>query len=425
MSWLALHRFTSVCSSSRVALLAASLVVTGCPDDEASPSDTEGTGSSSSGDGGSTAPQVTGATPGTTDDTTGTATTDGTTTSGGGGSTSTGEGGSSSGSDSGSESGSSSSGSASETSSSGSESGSSSGEESSSSTGSLDACVDEDLGSTIPQTVNADTSGAGDDIATSCGWLGANGPELVYQFTAPATGTYVVDTEGSAIDTILAAYDECGGTEIACNEDGPGEIDCGGVACSRIVLALEQDETLLLVVDGPNPGAIVLDVDQAPPPPATGYGDCLGTAGAACQPGEECITAGVPVLVGVCAYDTCVDATGCPPAPATGDAVVACLDVTGTGSPNCVLDCSGGQTCPDGLACHFGICVAEAPANPGTCCDDSTGGTAGTGTPGCDTTAYEYCVCELIADEPFCCDVEWDAMCADAAEASCSASCPS
>jgi hypothetical protein len=47
---------------------------------------------------------------------------------------------------------------------------------------------------------------------------------VVYAFTAPANGTYVVSTLGSAIDTILSVRSNCGApnSELACNDDSVG-----------------------------------------------------------------------------------------------------------------------------------------------------------------------------------------------------------
>ncbi len=43
----------------------------------------------------------------------------------------------------------------------------------------------------------------------------------------------------------------------------------------------------------------------------------------------------------------CMDDTDCP-VPATGDATVVCAGPVGD---QCLLDCSGGETCPDGMDC--------------------------------------------------------------------------
>jgi hypothetical protein len=58
-------------------------------------------------------------------------------------------------------------------------------------------------------------------------------------------------------------------------------------------------------------------------------------------------------FIGGCAVQNCIDACGCPPAPATGDAPVVCEDLTGDMLPECWLDCSGGDACPDGMFCYI------------------------------------------------------------------------
>ena len=50
------------------------------------------------------------------------------------------------------------------------------------------------------------------------------------------------------------------------------------------------------------------------------------------------------------------------------------------------------------------------PGN-GDCCLEG-----GNGTPGCDD---EACCAAICAGDSFCCDIEWDTICADAAQKSC------
>jgi hypothetical protein len=58
---------------------------------------------------------------------------------------------------------------------------------------------------------------------------------------------------------------------------------------------------------------------------------------------------------GVCGDVTCADASECAAAPATGTAPVACADLVGDGDGDCYLSCELGETCPDGMACQFGL----------------------------------------------------------------------
>ncbi|WP_437531472.1 MXAN_6577-like cysteine-rich protein [Sorangium sp. So ce726] len=105
-----------------------------------------------------------------------------------------------------------------------------------------------DLGSTVPQTVTGTTADAADVLRPSCGSGGAG--EVTYSFTAPAAGTYVVDTFGSSFDTVLSVLDgSCSGAVLACNNDAPGSEQ------SRVTLELAQGQTIVLLVDGGAAGA--------------------------------------------------------------------------------------------------------------------------------------------------------------------------
>jgi len=80
------------------------------------------------------------------------------------------------------------------------------------------------------------------------------------------------------------------------------------------------------------------------------YGDCLNDPGSCSLSEDVCIDDGAPMPgAGACSESGCMDATECPVAPATGDAVVSCGDL-GDGN-TCYLDCSMGETCPDGMGC--------------------------------------------------------------------------
>jgi len=110
--------------------------------------------------------------------------------------------------------------------------------------------------------------------------------------------------------------------------------------------------------------------------------------------------------------ETCeVDCGAC---PGEGSCCIA------NGSPGCdnpeVQDCVCAN---DPFCCDVewdGLCAAGADACGscgGDCCAEN-------GTPGCEDQDVEECLCEL---DPFCCEVTWDAICADEAEAHCDADC--
>lgn len=84
---------------------------------------------------------------------------------------------------------------------------------------------------------------------------------------------------------------------------------------------------------------------EVPTVPAPAYGDCANNPDATCLAEETCLEDDG----GAVCTETCTMASDCGDAPETGDAVVACDDL-GAGD-TCYLDCSGGQTCPDGMEC--------------------------------------------------------------------------
>lgn len=205
-------------------------------------------------------------------------------------------------------------------------------------------CADQDEGSTYPLVVTGSTTDRADDITPGCGT--GDGPERVIRWTAPAAGTYVVDTMGSSYDTILSVRSDCDGGEIACDDD----ID-GGDLDSALTIELLEDESVLIVVDGSNgSGDFVLHVTWQ------GYGNCLDfPLEEVCGPGEACFS---NASIGVCGVFDCEDVGDCPPPPPDGTAVVVCRDIGGTPRiDDCGLDCSGGETCPMGMSCMGnGIC---------------------------------------------------------------------
>ena len=77
--------------------------------------------------------------------------------------------------------------------------------------------------------------------------------------------------------------------------------------------------------------------------------------------GAVCINdGGSPAFASVCSQSVCDDACDCPAAPPTGNSVVSCEDITGDLVPECYLDCSAGEDCPDDMACFLGfVCVHD------------------------------------------------------------------
>jgi hypothetical protein len=115
---------------------------------------------------------------------------------------------------------------------------------------------------TSPGALAADTTGLPDLYQPSCNSAGG-GSEVVLSFVAPATATYTFDTVGSAFDTVLAALDACGGSELDCDDDSAGGLR------SELVLPLVAGQEVFLHVDGYNEtefGAVTLNVTSSVTP---------------------------------------------------------------------------------------------------------------------------------------------------------------
>jgi hypothetical protein len=93
------------------------------------------------------------------------------------------------------------------------------------------------------------------------------------------------------------------------------------------------------------------------------YGDCINEPGQCDGEGGFCLQT-QEGDVGVCTM-ACTTAADCPDAPDSGNAPVACVDVTGAAPNECLLLCNAGQTCPDGMACiNDQICMWEEITEP-------------------------------------------------------------
>jgi hypothetical protein len=121
-----------------------------------------------------------------------------------------------------------------------------------------------------PQTITGTNVGATSDIGQTC----AIGDDLDvwYQLTAVVAGTYTFDTIGSLLDdTSLAAYDACGGSLLACNDD----ISTGdGIFWSRVTVPLTVGQSIVIRVSGYDnaSGAFNLNLIATVPP---GNDGCL------------------------------------------------------------------------------------------------------------------------------------------------------
>lgn len=105
------------------------------------------------------------------------------------------------------------------------------------------SCVDEDLlGATGAGVTAGSTVGDDDTFSPSCV---TDGADVVLAWTAPSTATWHISLSGSSYDTALAIWSpDCGGNEIACNDDGAVDLT------SELDIDVTVGETVLLVVDG-------------------------------------------------------------------------------------------------------------------------------------------------------------------------------
>jgi hypothetical protein len=299
--------------------------------------------------------------------------------------------------------------------------------------------------------------------------------DLWYNYIAECDGFLFVDTCGSgSIDTRIAIYDGCAcptGLPLECNDDFgnvdeadngfacPGALEAslsipvtagncykirvgafsaaGGIggadvlnitcvgavdggaccfadgscadvadqaACDAGGGAYQGDGTQCLLVNCPQPG-----------PCGPGAGDCFAPNG---TPGCD----NVACCEAICAADAfccdtewdqlCVDAALL--SPDCGGSSGACCGPGGacaTTADQAGCDAIGGVFQGDGTACATTVCPNDACGpGAGDCFSPN-------GTVGCDDVAC----CELIcAADPFCCQTEWDQLCADAAAVSCS-----
>ncbi|MBK8170823.1 MAG: hypothetical protein IPK60_10845 [Sandaracinaceae bacterium] len=73
----------------------------------------------------------------------------------------------------------------------------------------------------------------------------AEGPDMVFEFIAPAAGTFVIDTVGAVFDTVLGVYrNECAGTSIVCNDDVSSSL-----LWSSVTFEAAEGEVFYVVVD--------------------------------------------------------------------------------------------------------------------------------------------------------------------------------
>jgi hypothetical protein len=99
-----------------------------------------------------------------------------------------------------------------------------------------DPTVDTNLGETDDFLVTTP------QIGFSCGVTG--GTDVAFLWEAPTDGCYQFDTNGSSYDTVLRIFDECGGSEQDCDDDG-------GISLQSLLeTSVAAGERVVVVVDG-------------------------------------------------------------------------------------------------------------------------------------------------------------------------------
>lgn len=91
-----------------------------------------------------------------------------------------------------------------------------------------------------------------DDAEASC--QANSDKDVYYVWTADCTGTATIDTEGSNFDnddTVLAIFDACGGSEIACDDDG------GTSLLSSVSFSCNAGTDYIIRVAGYNTGSVI------------------------------------------------------------------------------------------------------------------------------------------------------------------------
>lgn len=186
----------------------------------------------------------------------------------------------------------------------------------------------------------------------------------------------------------------------------------------QVVLSNLGNNALPMAIDGNQDGV---------PDGLVGVGDCgpalvwsPGGAGddLACFL-NECFAAADPCDDGdACTVDSCDPAQGCQHAPGLDcndgnpcNGVEFCDLVDGC-KPGAAVTCDDGSSCTID-ACDPAIGCVYKPWKPTNCC-------GGKEAPGCQSATCEACVCEM---DPFCCNTQWDDICAGEASVLCSASC--
>jgi len=249
--------------------------------------------------------------------------------------------------------------------------------------------------------------------------------DVWFCYTATCSGTATFGSCGSEFDTKLAVYPGCAcpdGSPTACSDD-----DCGtgaGNFQSRVEIEVEQGLTYMVRVGGYDQaqGIGLLTIGCNVQSCQTATHDCFvpSPAGEAGCADSACCTSTCEVDLFCC--DVTWDATCAAQAEGVCNGNFAsCLAGTGAcdsqhGNPGCNDQVCCNRVCLlDSFCCLTewdATCASSANAACFLTCGAGAFGESclvGHATPGCSDQAC----CELVCTEDdFCCDTEWDALCA-------------
>ncbi len=128
-------------------------------------------------------------------------------------------------------------------------------------------CPQITLPSTLPVTMSGTTVGGMQQTAEPSCSSTDGAPDATFLWTAPSTGLFTIDTNGSDFDTVLVVRDaSCAGAELACNDDAedfPPQ--------SLVTIALTAGQQVVVVVTGfaGASGNYVLHIGLTPTPTPT------------------------------------------------------------------------------------------------------------------------------------------------------------
>lgn len=132
----------------------------------------------------------------------------------------------------------------------------------------------------VGDEVQGDTAGTDNDYENDC--VTSDGPEIAYRIEPAAEGRLVVELEAipdgddHRWDTVLYVRDDCGGDDLACNDDW--DVDDDGdvnVGWSQLGVCVQAGQSYRIVIDGFSP-------EEAGP-------FLLRTELEACEDGQTCI----------------------------------------------------------------------------------------------------------------------------------------